>query len=84
MAKLKANPPESPFQKGGLAFYAAIGWLILVLFCAAGVGLWPLPFTLDQIDFEHLAALPGGAHLLGTDATGRDIVHACSSARGSR
>ena len=88
MGRSKANPPKSPFQKGGLqlahpftkgglggiSFYAAITWLILVLFCAASVGLWPFPFTVDQIDAEHFAALPGGAHLLGTDATGRDIV----------
>jgi peptide/nickel transport system permease protein len=64
----------SPYRKNGLTFYAAVGWLALVVFCAAGVGFWPLPFTLDQIDFDHLAAQPGGAHLLGTDATGRDIV----------
>ena len=84
----KANPPKSPFHKGGLllappftkvglggiSFYAAIGWLALVLFCAATVGLWPLPFSLDQIDTEQLAALPGKTHLLGTDAMGRDIV----------
>ncbi|MDO9308898.1 MAG: ABC transporter permease [Deltaproteobacteria bacterium] len=88
MGESKANPPKSPFHKGGLrvtppltkgglggiSFYAAITWLILVLFCAVTVGLWPLPFALDQIDAEQLAALPGGAHLLGTDATGRDIA----------
>ena len=68
------NPPKSRFRKGGLTFYAAIGWLFLVLICAAGVNLWPLSFPPDQIDSEHLAVLPGGAHLLGTDATGRDIV----------
>jgi peptide/nickel transport system permease protein len=78
-----ANPPKSAFleggllnsfRKGGLSFYAAIGWLVLVVFCAVTVGFWPLPFSLDQIDTEHLSALPGGAHLLGTDATGRDIL----------
>ncbi len=63
-----------PCRKYGLAFHAAIIWLVLVLLCATSVGFWPLPYTLDQIDTEHLAALPGGEHLLGTDATGRDIV----------
>jgi peptide/nickel transport system permease protein len=58
----------------GISFYAAIGWLTVVFLCAVTVGLWPLPFALDQIDSEQLAALPGGAHLLGTDATGRDVV----------
>ncbi len=88
MDKSKANPPKFPFAKGGLSlaphfckgglggisFYAAICWLALVLLCAVTVGFWPLPFTPDQMDSDHLAALPGGAHLLGTDATGRDIV----------
>ena len=61
-------------RKNGLSFYAAIGWLLLVLFCAVSVDFWALPFAPDQIDVEHLAALPGGTHLLGTDATGRDIL----------
>lgn len=81
MGKPKANPPKSfmpdvwvPFLEGGLSFYAAIGWLTLVFLCAATVGLWPLNFAPDQFDSEHLAALPGGAHLLGTDAMGRDIL----------
>lgn len=64
----------SPGRTNSLTFYAAIGWLALVVLCAVSVGLWPLPFTLDQIDSEQLAALPGGTHLLGTDATGRDIL----------
>lgn len=64
----------SPSRKNGLTFHAATGWLALVIFCAVTAGFWPLPFALDQIDIEHLAALPGGAHLLGTDATGRDMM----------
>lgn len=64
----------SPCHKNCLTFHAAIGWLALVILCAVSVGLWPLPFTPDQIDAEQLASLPSGAHLLGTDATGRDIV----------
>lgn len=84
MGKAKANPPISfrpgvrvLFTKaglGGIPFYAASGWLALVCFCAATAGLWPLPFAPDQLDTEQLAALPGGAHLLGTDAMGRDIL----------
>lgn len=57
-----------------LTFHAAIGWLTLVFICTASVGFWPLPFAPDQLDIEQLAALPGGAHLLGTDAMGRDIL----------
>lgn len=60
--------------KSRLTFHAAIGWLTLVFICAASVGFWPLPFAPDQLDIEQLAALPGGAHLLGTDAMGRDIL----------
>ena len=62
------------YRKNALPFYAAIGWLSLVLLCAISADLWPLSFAPDQIDTGQLAALPGGAHLLGTDATGRDIL----------
>jgi peptide/nickel transport system permease protein len=61
-------------RKPGLTLYLACGWLTLVVLCSLCAGLLPLPFTLDQIDGEHLAAWPGGAHLLGTDAMGRDIL----------
>jgi len=64
----------SPDRQAGFTFYAACGWLALVVLCALGAGLWPLPFAPDQIDSDHLAAWPGGAHLLGTDAMGRDIL----------
>jgi len=64
----------SQYRKSDLTFIAACGWLTLVVLCALGAGLLPLPFTLDQMDSEHLAAWPGGAHLLGTDAMGRDIL----------
>lgn len=64
----------SPFRNSPLSLYAAISWLTLVFICAATVGLWPLSFAPDQLDSEHLAALPGGAHLFGTDAMGRDIL----------
>jgi peptide/nickel transport system permease protein len=57
-----------------LTFYAAIGWLTLVFLCGISAGLWTFPFTPDQIDSEQLSTLPGGAHLFGTDATGRDIL----------
>jgi peptide/nickel transport system permease protein len=55
-------------------FYAATGWLMLVVLSAATAGFWPLPFTLDQMDTGSLAGLPGRAHLLGTDGMGRDIL----------
>lgn len=57
-----------------LTLGAALGWLILVIFAAASVGLWSLPYTADQLNGEQLSALPGAAHLLGTDEMGRDIA----------
>lgn len=64
----------NPSRKPGLTFYLACGWITLVVLCALGAGTLPLTFTLDQIDSGHLATGPGGAHLLGTDAMGRDIL----------
>ena len=64
----------SPNRENGLALYLASGWLALMVLCALSADLLPLPFTPDQIDSEHLAAVPGGEHLLGTDAMGRDIL----------
>ncbi|NVO00147.1 MAG: ABC transporter permease [Geobacteraceae bacterium] len=61
-------------RKPGITFYLACGWLALVVLCALCAGVLPLHFTLDQIDSDHLAAGPGGAHLLGTDAMGRDLL----------
>lgn len=67
-------PMVSLYRKSRLTLYAALGWLMLVFLGAITAGLLPLSFTPDQMDSEHLAALPGGTHLLGTDAMGRDIV----------
>jgi ABC-type dipeptide/oligopeptide/nickel transport system permease subunit len=63
-----------PRRKSSLTLYVAIGWLALVFLSAVSADFWPLSFTLDQIDTGYLAALPGGPHLLGTDAMGRDIL----------
>jgi len=57
-----------------LAVCAALGWLMLVFISTFSAGLWSLPFAPDQMDSDRLAALPGGSHLLGTDAMGRDIA----------
>ena len=54
--------------------YAACSWLLLVIVAAVTAGFWPLTYTFDQMDTDALAALPGGGHLLGTDAMGRDIL----------
>lgn len=57
-----------------LTLYAAWCWLLLVVVAAATAGFWPLTYTLDQMDTDALASLPGAVHLLGTDAMGRDLL----------
>jgi peptide/nickel transport system permease protein len=58
----------------GIPFWLALAWIALVVLCAAGAGLLPVPPP-DQIDWANLAARPGvGGHLLGTDTMGRDIL----------
>ncbi|HUH86271.1 MAG TPA: ABC transporter permease [Stellaceae bacterium] len=57
----------------GVVFWAAIAWIALILAVAAFANLLPLR------DPDHTAllarrALPSAAHLLGTDALGRDIL----------
>ena len=47
-----------------------LGFIILA--CAFAPVL--APFTPDQMDSSALNAAPGGAHLLGTDALGRDLL----------
>ncbi len=74
MASNQATKPTPHFDRGRFSFYAACSWLALLLFGAVTASLWPLPFAPDQIDSEQLAALPGEAHLLGTDAMGRDLA----------
>lgn len=60
--------------KGRISFYAACGWLLLVVVSALTAGFWPFAHTPDQMDTAALSALPGAAHLLGTDGIGRDIL----------
>jgi peptide/nickel transport system permease protein len=61
-------------RRTDISFLLSIGWLALIVICAVTAGFWPLTYTLDQMDTDALAVLPGTAHLLGTDAVGRDIL----------
>ena len=48
--------------------------LILLLLVAAGLGSFWTPYDPLKIDFPARLAAPGGAHWLGTDEFGRDVL----------
>lgn len=50
------------------------GALVLMLLVTAGLGLVWTPFDPMQLSFTERLAAPGGAHLLGTDEFGRDVL----------
>jgi peptide/nickel transport system permease protein len=74
-------------ERLGVAFWLAVMWLALVVFLAAGAGMWPLPEP-DRMDWTVPAAPPGttslgpaeeaegvrALYLFGTDTMGRDIL----------
>jgi peptide/nickel transport system permease protein len=57
----------------GIVFWMAIGWITLVFAVALLADLLPLADPSRQTLVARLA-LPSAAHLLGTDALGRDIL----------
>lgn len=57
----------------GAGFWIAAAWLAAVLLLAVGADLLPLPDP-AKMDLFARAQPPGGAHLLGTDALGRDLL----------
>lgn len=74
-AALEQRTPASPARRSGfgIGVWIAIGWLVLVFALAASADWLPLadPTAMDLIG---RLATPSAAHLLGTDAFGRDIL----------
>lgn len=57
----------------GVTFRLALGWLALVVVCAASAPWWPVPAP-DLMDAAQLSSPPCAGHPLGTDGMGRDIA----------
>ena len=57
----------------GIVFWAAAVWIVIVFVAAIGADLLPLADPYKQALLAR-RALPSAAHLLGTDALGRDIL----------
>ncbi|MDH2443168.1 dipeptide/oligopeptide/nickel ABC transporter permease/ATP-binding protein [Amnibacterium sp. CER49] len=57
-------------RPGGLLGAA---WLVLIVVASFTAPLWR-PYRVDDQDLAHRLALPSGAHLLGTDPLGRDLL----------
>jgi peptide/nickel transport system permease protein len=72
--KLEAAETAPARRRGfGIVFWLAVGWIALVFVLALAADLLPLA---DPAKMSLLArrAPPSAAHLLGTDALGRDIL----------
>ncbi|WP_138760780.1 dipeptide/oligopeptide/nickel ABC transporter permease/ATP-binding protein, partial [Modestobacter altitudinis] len=51
----------------------ALGWLLLVVLLSFTAPLWR-PYDINEQDLANRLALPSGAHWLGTDPLGRDLL----------
>lgn len=69
-----AEGPKKKRRKGfGIGFWLAAAWLIVVLICAVGADILPVPDPLKP-DVINKLQLPSAAHWLGTDGLGRDTL----------
>ena len=69
---LEVSPVQA--RRGpGVLFFAALAWIALIALAALFAGMLPMPGPNDM-DMLSRRAPPGGAHLLGTDHLGRDML----------
>lgn len=71
-ARRRLSPPLRRFLRNRLAVVGLAVLLLLAL--AALLAPWIVPAPPSKIFFTEMRASPGGAHLLGTDELGRDIL----------
>ena len=67
------DSPVRRLPSPGLLFWLAVGWVGLVVFAAAVANLLPLPSPTDM-DMLGRRMPSSGAHWLGTDGLGRDML----------
>jgi peptide/nickel transport system permease protein len=77
-AALAAPPPRRHRRSQrrhprGLAFWAAVAWILVVLTCAVLANVLPVADPIAT-DVAHKLATPNLHHLLGTDGLGRDVL----------
>lgn len=68
-----AIPARRRRSSWGLGFWLALAWLVVALVASVAADVLPLP-SATQGDFSALSERPSTAHLLGTDAQGRDLL----------
>src|SRR5919197_6517587 len=64
-------PPRR--RRLSLAFWAAAGWIVLVIIAAAFANFLPIPDP-TEMDMLTRRMPPGAQHWLGTDGLGRDML----------
>jgi len=75
------STPVLPAIEGGtsrrrlstVGLWVAVGWLALMVLCAA-VPFWIAPYDPLEQHLDQLLELPSAAHWLGTDEVGRDVL----------
>ncbi|MGY1625164.1 dipeptide/oligopeptide/nickel ABC transporter permease/ATP-binding protein [Geodermatophilus sp. SYSU D00965] len=69
-AQRRRGLPASLRRPGG---WLSAAWLLLVVVLSFTAPLWR-PYDVDEQDLANRLALPSGAHWLGTDPLGRDLL----------
>jgi peptide/nickel transport system permease protein len=77
--------PPTRRRRGRPAFLRRPGgifgvtWLLLIFLASLTAPLWR-PYAVDEQDLAHRLELPSGAHVLGTDPLGRDLLSRLATA----